>query len=209
MFLSPAVTPWNSTLAGVGANNPGIRLYEYNQENGDILNYWQYFLNLSSVIAGNPPNWDLEYEALSGYDLKHLEPHALFELVKTFDTPEKENKLLQKYLQYNSVSQVVAPTCDKSCIKLHYCAITELQRSRYDMCLHGDLTTTHSHPHHSTHRPHSKPVPKYMEYIIIGLGVLVLFLFIIIALLCVKKHHRYIPHRYSRFSSQLSANPIN
>lgn len=31
MFLSPGVTPWETTLPGVknGANNPGIRIFEY------------------------------------------------------------------------------------------------------------------------------------------------------------------------------------
>lgn len=31
MFLSPGVTPWETTLPGVvdGANNPGIRVFEY------------------------------------------------------------------------------------------------------------------------------------------------------------------------------------
>lgn len=33
MFLTPGVTPWKTTLAGVvnGANNPGIRMFEYDQ----------------------------------------------------------------------------------------------------------------------------------------------------------------------------------
>lgn len=31
MFLAPGVTPWKTTLPGVkdGANNPGIRVFEY------------------------------------------------------------------------------------------------------------------------------------------------------------------------------------
>lgn len=34
MFLSPGVTPWETTLPGVkdGANNPGIRVFEYDTE---------------------------------------------------------------------------------------------------------------------------------------------------------------------------------
>lgn len=33
MFLTPGVTPWKTTLPGVvnGANNPGIRVFEYDQ----------------------------------------------------------------------------------------------------------------------------------------------------------------------------------
>lgn len=34
MFLSPGVTPWKTTLPGVvdGANNPGIRIFEYDPQ---------------------------------------------------------------------------------------------------------------------------------------------------------------------------------
>lgn len=34
MFLSPGVTPWKTTLPGVkdGANNPGIRIFEYDTQ---------------------------------------------------------------------------------------------------------------------------------------------------------------------------------
>lgn len=33
MFLTPGVTPWKTTLPGVvnGANNPGIRIFEYDR----------------------------------------------------------------------------------------------------------------------------------------------------------------------------------
>lgn len=34
IFLSPGITPWKTTLPGVvdGANNPGIRVFEYDTE---------------------------------------------------------------------------------------------------------------------------------------------------------------------------------
>jgi hypothetical protein len=35
-FLSPAVTPWRSTLAPeTGANNPGLRLVQYDSNTGE------------------------------------------------------------------------------------------------------------------------------------------------------------------------------
>jgi len=36
-FLSPAVTPWRSTLAPeTGANNPGLRLVKYDGNTGEV-----------------------------------------------------------------------------------------------------------------------------------------------------------------------------
>lgn len=39
MFLAPGVTPWKTTLPGVtnGANNPGIRVVEYDPDTLQVL----------------------------------------------------------------------------------------------------------------------------------------------------------------------------
>jgi hypothetical protein len=50
-LLVPGVTPWNSTLAPeTGANNPGLRLFQYDLDTGRIVDYHQFFLNLTKVI---------------------------------------------------------------------------------------------------------------------------------------------------------------
>lgn len=43
MFLSPGVTPWKTTLPGVvdGANNPGIRIFEYDTDSL-VVKVWKY-----------------------------------------------------------------------------------------------------------------------------------------------------------------------
>jgi len=53
MFLSPAVTPWKSSLAGVGYNNPSVRLYKYDRDTAQVLDYYQYYLNLTRANQGN------------------------------------------------------------------------------------------------------------------------------------------------------------
>lgn len=44
MFLSPAVTPWKTTLPGVvnGANNPAIRVFEYDKKTL-LVEVWQQY----------------------------------------------------------------------------------------------------------------------------------------------------------------------
>ena len=49
MFLSPAVTPWKSTLPGVGYNNPSLRLYKYDKTTSQVLDYYEYYLNLTEA----------------------------------------------------------------------------------------------------------------------------------------------------------------
>lgn len=205
LYLSPAVTPWKSTLKGAGANNPSIRLYEYNQLNGDIINYQQYFLNLTSANSIKQAKWTLEYDALKDYSLKNLSPRSWSGLAESF---KSNGQKLNKYLQYNSVSQNLNLTCDDSCVLNHVCAITELEKDAYTDCIENRHTT----PHHGPTRPHHhplRPVPHYMYYIIGGLGALCFILFIVIALICVRKRKHVVPPRYSRFSSSLSSGPIN
>ena len=39
-LLAPAVTPWLSTLAPeTGANNPALRLFKYNKETGEVIEF--------------------------------------------------------------------------------------------------------------------------------------------------------------------------
>ncbi|GAB1607193.1 hypothetical protein Ahia01_001002500, partial [Argonauta hians] len=63
LLMAPAVTPMTSTLPGVGANNPGIRLYHYNRTDHRLLNYHQYYLDLAATTT-HRADWQLEYRAV-------------------------------------------------------------------------------------------------------------------------------------------------
>lgn len=206
LFLAPAVTPWNSSLAGVGANNPSIRLYTYNTQDGTILNYKQYYLNLASLIQGNGnTNWTLEYDAKTDYSIPDLSPKSMLNLAQSFKADNLA--LFSKYLTYNSVSQIRNPPCDSACKLTQVCSIMELERENFNLCSTSEsITTTRpSDPHHR--RRH--PVDKMYIYIIIGLGALVFILFIIVGIICIKRRRHFVPFRFSRFSNSLSSGPIN
>lgn len=208
LFLSPAVTPWKSTLPGVGSNNPSIRLYEYNRVTGQVINYQQYFLNLSQVISTGRDQWEKEYDAVQDLQLGAASPSAFMSAAMSF----RQNQLLfTKYLQYNSASQNMNPSCDDRCLKVHICTITELKLANFHLCLNSPYPTTsawHSRPH--PHHPHhSKPIPRYMVVIICTLAAMVFIAAVVIAIICIKRHSVSIPHRYNRFNSQLGGGPIN
>ena len=207
LFLSPAVTPWKSTLPGVGANNPSIRLFEYDRENGLLQRYKQYYLNLTQAnLDGNPNKWVLEYDTSVDFAIDELTPHQVHDLVDSFH--DKQNHLFRQYLQFNSVQYDTDPKCNDTCYLRHICAITELDIDKYKLCMSGQRTT--SRPSHTTrHHHHSStptpPVPKYMYYVIGGLGACIFILFIIVALLCFNKRRRLFTPRYNKFGS-LSVN---
>lgn len=208
LFLSPAVTPWKSTLPGVGSNNPSIRLYEYNQQTYEILDYHQYYLNLSSVLTTKVDNWEKEYDAKKDYKLTSLNADSFTLAAKTF---RNDPVLFKKYLQFNSVSQNLNPKCDETCQKVHFCSITELKTNDFKVCLNNKQTTTtvDPTPQHSTTPEPKESVSQTMIIIICTLAGVMFVCAVVVAILCIKRHTIFIPHRYSRFSSPLSKGPIN
>nr|XP_006821102.1 PREDICTED: acid sphingomyelinase-like phosphodiesterase 3b-like [Saccoglossus kowalevskii] len=84
LFLTPAVTPWNTTLSGVGPNNPGIRLFEYDRDTWQILDIKQYYQDLSETGASNDPIWKLEYSAKEVYGIPDVTTSSLQQLTESF-----------------------------------------------------------------------------------------------------------------------------
>ncbi|XP_062571431.1 acid sphingomyelinase-like phosphodiesterase 3b [Saccostrea cucullata] len=208
LFLAPAVTPWNSSLAGVGANNPSLRLYIYNKTDGTILNYKQYYLDLASLIHGvGNTNWTLEYDAQRDYQLPDLSPKSMNNLAVSFN--QDNSAMFLKYLTFNSVSQTVKPGCDSVCKLTHVCSITELELLNFKLCQSSETTRTTQHPGPTPSHRHRRPVGKMYIYIIIGLGAVVFLLFIVVAIVCIRRRRHFVPHRFSRFSNSLGSGPIN
>ncbi|XP_053394460.1 acid sphingomyelinase-like phosphodiesterase 3b [Mercenaria mercenaria] len=211
LFLSPAVTPWKSTLPGVGANNPSIRLFQFDREKGGLKKYIQYFLNLTAAnLARDPSKWEKEYDTSDVYAIDELRPGAVHTVVKGFS--DKENKVFRRYLDFNSVKWQVNPDCNETCFLRHICAISELDFDNYKTCMAGGKTTKHPetttrhHPHaHSTPEPQ---VPDYMYYIIGSLAAALFVLFLVVAVMCFKRGRRISAPRYAKFGS-LSINTPN
>ena len=104
-LLVPGVSPMRSTLATeTGANNPGLRLYKYDVGSGQvgllsarsaphlhgddcdcaaqILDYDQFYLNLTDVIAGGRPEWRRAYSMLEHFGLDSLSVASLAQHVQ-------------------------------------------------------------------------------------------------------------------------------
>ncbi|XP_070571497.1 acid sphingomyelinase-like phosphodiesterase 3b [Ptychodera flava] len=132
LLLAPAVTPWNTTLSGVGPNNPGIRLLEFDRDTWEILDIKQYYLNLSKTESSSEPEWILEYSAAEEYNIPDVTTESLQKLVDSFGDKESDN--FQKYYLYNSVSYDQGK-CDDQCKTEQICAITKVDFEDYSTCL--------------------------------------------------------------------------
>ncbi|XP_004679460.1 PREDICTED: acid sphingomyelinase-like phosphodiesterase 3b [Condylura cristata] len=129
MFLTPGVTPWKTTLPGVvnGANNPGIRVFEYDRATLSLQDMVTYFVNLSQANAQGTPRWELEYRVTEAYRVRDAGARSMQEALKRISS---EQAALQRYYVYNSVSYDLQ-ACGAGCRAEHVCALRAVAFDAY------------------------------------------------------------------------------
>ncbi|XP_059195752.1 acid sphingomyelinase-like phosphodiesterase 3b [Centropristis striata] len=132
MFLSPGVTPWKTTLPGVvdGANNPGIRLFEYDTQTLLVKDVVTYYMNLTYANAVQGL-WEKEYRLTESFRVADASPASMHQALQRIAT---DRCYLQKYYEFNSVSYDLSE-CDRGCRADHVCAAREVDFDRYERCL--------------------------------------------------------------------------
>ncbi|XP_006164657.2 acid sphingomyelinase-like phosphodiesterase 3b [Tupaia chinensis] len=133
MFLTPGVSPWKTTLPGVanGANNPGIRVFEYDRATLSLQDMVTYFMNLSQANAQGTPRWELEYRLTQAYGVRDASARSMHEALGRI-TGNRD--ALQRYFVYNSVGYD-AGACDERCRTEHVCAMRHVAFAAYYACL--------------------------------------------------------------------------
>ncbi|OCT92068.1 acid sphingomyelinase-like phosphodiesterase 3b isoform X1 [Xenopus laevis] len=132
MFIAPGVTPWKTTLPGVenGANNPGIRVVEYDRQNLQVFDIVTYYLNLTYANKVSP-RWEKEYRLTEAFQVPDCSAQSMHSVLRKI---ADDSCYLQKYYEYNSVSYDLE-ACNKSCRADHVCAIREVDFNKYKECI--------------------------------------------------------------------------
>ncbi|KAM9320148.1 acid sphingomyelinase-like phosphodiesterase 3b [Gastrophryne carolinensis] len=135
IFIAPGVTPWKTTLPGVenGANNPGIRVFEYDRNTLHILDMITYYMNLTFANKESP-RWEKEYRLTEAFLVPDGSPQSMHTMLQKISN---EPCFLQKYYEYNSVNYDL-DICDGSCKMDHVCAIREVDFTNYSACLRSE-----------------------------------------------------------------------
>ncbi|XP_023719561.1 acid sphingomyelinase-like phosphodiesterase 3a [Cryptotermes secundus] len=132
IFIAPAVSPKRTPS---GANNPGLRLYKFDTDTGQVLDYRQYYLDLNAANLRNAAEWLPEYNLTDYYGLNEVSASELHNLVESFGVQEG-SALFSRYYRANSVKFYHSTEgCDASCAHTHYCAITRLDYPEFHSCL--------------------------------------------------------------------------
>ncbi len=123
-YISSSIVPIN--------RNPTFRIYEYNTESFEIVNYYHYLLNLTDVNLTNVFNYTLLYDALSAYKLDDLSTSSWLNLTQQF---KSNTKLFNDYVfRYNSA--YYNNSCTGQCQKNYLCEILFIDKDIHDQCTH-------------------------------------------------------------------------
>ncbi|NXJ92853.1 ASM3B phosphodiesterase, partial [Corythaixoides concolor] len=138
MFLAPGVTPWKTTLPGVsnGANNPGIRVINYDPDTLQVLDMITYYLNLTHANMASTgeeevPTWEEEYRLTEAFQVPDGSVHSMQTVLERIS---KDPQYLQRYYELNSVRYDLA-RCEEACRTDHVCAIREVDFAKYEECV--------------------------------------------------------------------------
>ncbi|CAJ0946364.1 unnamed protein product, partial [Mesorhabditis belari] len=136
-WMAPAVTPWFSTLDGAGSNNPTFRVYQTDDNTGEILDFTTYSLDLEKLNANGNESAKVEYSMKDAYSLQSLHPQSISDLVDQF---EKSDELFLKYITYNSAGWGVKLPEGKF-KQAQLCSLRFADYERYFRCMETDQST--------------------------------------------------------------------
>jgi len=64
----------NNNPSIIPANNPAMRVYDYSPDNGQLLDYTQYYTDLVKDNANGNVQWQVEYKLKDAYGVNGLGP---------------------------------------------------------------------------------------------------------------------------------------
>ncbi|KAL0882608.1 hypothetical protein ABMA27_001046 [Loxostege sticticalis] len=133
-LLAPSVSPHRDPG---GSSNPGLRLYKFDTNNGKVLDYTQYYLDLAAANRNaGAAEWTAEYNLTQYYGLHEVSAVSLHNLADKLriGTPHETN-VFYKYLRAYNVRYESSDNCDGACAHQHFCAITCLEHLAYRQCV--------------------------------------------------------------------------
>ncbi|NXW76031.1 ASM3B phosphodiesterase, partial [Hirundo rustica] len=134
MFLAPGVTPWKTTLPGVsnGANNPAIRVIDYDQDTLQVLDVVTYYLNLTRAnMMSSLPVWEEEYRLTEAFQVPDGSASSMQTVLERI---WRDPHYLQLYYEFNS-ARYDLELCKQECRVDHLCAIREVDFIKYSECV--------------------------------------------------------------------------
>jgi len=135
VYVSPSVDTH-------GTRNPSVRIYELNDTTWEVLDYTQYYFDLSAYTGSTPePVITKLYSAKEEYGLSNLNPQSWYALLFRF--MNDENLILKHINNEQARAGSPATSCDSQCRLNHVCRQRYASYDRYLLCTQNfDPVTT-------------------------------------------------------------------
>ncbi|CAH0407184.1 unnamed protein product [Chilo suppressalis] len=143
-LLAPSLTP-----RGAGSiSNPGLRLYKFDSNTGKVLDYTQYYLDVTNTRG--EAHWAVEYNLTQYYGLREVSATSLEALAERIRN-HNDRGVFAKYLTALRVrhSQDISE-CDSACVHVHYCAITRADYHEFRACVRNPASALASRAAHNS-----------------------------------------------------------
>jgi len=125
LYVSPSIDAHNW-------RNPSMRIYYLDETSFELLDYEQYYFNLSAVSGATPPEIVMLYSAAEEYELDDMTPSTWEDLLKRFET---EQDTLLKHRGHSYANAGTPPTnCDENCRRRHVCRQMHAHYDHYEVC---------------------------------------------------------------------------
>ncbi|XP_023938598.1 acid sphingomyelinase-like phosphodiesterase 3a [Bicyclus anynana] len=143
-LLAPSLTP-----RGAGSiSNPGLRLYKFESNTGKVLDYTQYYLDVTNTRGD--AHWTVEYNLTQYYGLREVSATSLDTLAEKIRNYH-DRGLLTKYLTALRVRHTTdVSDCDASCVHVHFCAITRADFHEFRTCVRNPASALASRAPHTS-----------------------------------------------------------
>ena len=145
VYIAPSMTTfWNV--------NPSFRLYELDERSWQVLDYWQYHMNVTASNAAGAITWELFYQASRLWGMSDLSPTSwqavpLCALVPCVTLTEcavcvqvsdrigadSNSGAIYQYL-YNT-GTFGMQHCDSICMRMSHCETASATFTQYAACL--------------------------------------------------------------------------
>ncbi|KAK8801910.1 hypothetical protein WA158_006305 [Blastocystis sp. Blastoise] len=121
-----------AALEGYGGNNPGAKLYTYDDETKDITNFVSWEGDFNRMNKENKFYWTPYFNALDAMKLKDLSPVSVIEWAnRMFD----DDELFQDYMTHYHVGRYERGSCKDSCKINAICKILFNEKDAKKACV--------------------------------------------------------------------------
>ena len=135
-----------------------------------VLDYTQYYLNLTEANANGRAEWRRAYNFTQLYNMPDVNPIALHNVASAMLT---HPNVFQNYYTVNHMLRDGLPYCGSLCRQVHFCSATQIDYADYDDCIVKALMASSSRSSGATSNWTKKDATWRLFFIVITIALLV------------------------------------